>query len=296
MKNNMKLFPGSVIGLLLGVLLAAPLLYTNVALAPAADGPESLLGVELTYAYIEKITGTYVPYGGFLPDSQNPNATEPGIPRVNYFVACNLTRLSEDIDPCDAKFLVYLIKFYADNGFVGNLGMWEGIIYNSDLFSLDLSGAETDDEILFKGTSKYNGNLNLTEPKFSWYTNILPKIFFGDEFFGDYQPFGGGGSIGKWDMGESRGHGMSGVSDEWGSSFGKPETMYVSVSLLGWISIRGNSTDTIILGEPKVVAEAQMEQFGDGFLYNTLIPEDELSDLDPLNPYGKLFEQMGNLN
>ena len=93
---------------------------------------------------------------------------------------------------------------------------------------------------------------------------------------------------------------MSGVNLNWGSTFGEPETMFVSVSLLGWIALRGNSTDTIILGEPEVVAEAQLEKFGDGFLYNTLIPEDELSefdpDFDPLNPCGKLFELMGDLN
>ncbi|HDQ06420.1 MAG TPA: hypothetical protein ENN36_06845 [Candidatus Bathyarchaeota archaeon] len=280
MKNNVKLFPGSVIGLLLGVLLAAPLLYTNVALAPAADGPESLLGVELTYAYIEKITGNYVPYGDFLPDSQNPNATEPGISRVNYFVACNLTRLSEDIDPCDAKLLVYLVKFYSDNGFVGNLGMYEGLIYNLDL--VNLPGSENETGAIY--------NIGRLRERFF-------ELFKSGEFFGNSNSLGVvGGSHGIWAVGESRGHGMSGVSDEWGSSFGEPETMYLSVSLLGWIALRGNSTDTIILEEPKVVADAQMEKFGDGFLYNTLIPEDEISNLDPLNPYGKLFEQMGNLD
>jgi len=294
MKTGVKLFPGSIVALLLGVLLAAPLLYTNVAVEPVAAGSEQLLGVELTYAYIEKITGTYVPYGGFLPDSQNPNATEPGIPRVNYFLACNLTRLSEDVDPCDAKFMIYLIKFYSDNGFVGNLGMYEGIIYNNDLVPPMPSENETDEGSIFNGTSIYSGNV--TESKF-WYTfEVLSKIFFGDEFFGDSQPLGGGGSYGTWDVGESRGHGMSGVSDSWGSSFGEPETMSIQVSLLGWISLRGNSTDTIILEEPEVVAESQMEQFGDGFLYNTLIPEDELSGLDPLNPCGKLFELMGDLD
>jgi hypothetical protein len=294
LKIGTKLFPGSIVALLLGVLLASPLLYTNVALAPAAVGPEPLLSVELTYAYIEKITGTYVPYGGFLPDSENPNATEPRIPRANYFVACNLTRLSEDIDPCDAKFLLYLVKFYSDNGFVGNLGMWEGMIYNSNLVPPMPSENETDEGVIFNGTSIYKGNV--TESKFWYPFEILSKIFFGDEFFGDYRPSGGSGSHGKWDVGESRGQGMSGVSDMWGSTFGEPEKMFLSISLLGWIALRGNSTDTVILEEPEVVAEVQLEKFGDGFLYNTLIPEDELSGLDPLNPCEKLFELMGDMN
>jgi hypothetical protein len=288
-----KMFPGSIVALLLGVFLAVPLLYTNVVMAPVAVGSEPLFGVEVTYAYIEQINGTFIPYGTFLPDSQNPNETmKPGIPVVNYFVAFNSTRLSEDFDPCDAKFEVYLIKFYSDKGFVGNLGMWEGIVYNSDLVRLPRSENETDEGIIFNGTSIYNGNLTESE-FFPWF---IPKIFFGDEFFGDYRPFGGGGSYGKWDVGESRVHGMSGVNLKWGSTFGEPETMFVSVSLLGWISLKGNSTDTVILGEPEVVAEVQLEKFGDGFLYNTIIPEDELSDFDPLNPIGKLFGLTGDLN
>ena len=132
MKIGVKLFPGSIVALLLGVLLAAPLLYTNIVIAPAASVPQPLFGAEVTYAYIEKITGTYVPHGSFLPDSQNPNATEPGLPRTNYFLAYNFTRLSEEVVPCDAKFMVYLIKFYSDKGFIGNLAQIEGIIYNMD--------------------------------------------------------------------------------------------------------------------------------------------------------------------
>jgi hypothetical protein len=291
MKIGEKMFPGSIVALLLGVVLAAPLLYTNVAIDPVAAGSEQLLGVELTYAYIEQITGTYVPYGGFLPDSENPNATEPGIPRINYFVACNLTRLSEDIDPCDAKLLVYLVKFYSDNGFVGNLGMFEGIVYNSDLVTVPEIKNETSESPELK---------NETGEGLIYGSGLLFEIFKSGEFFGDHPSGQAGGSFGTWNIGESRGHGMSGVSDSWGSSFGEPETMSLQVSLLGWISLRGNSTDTVVLGEPEVVAEAQLEKFGDGFLYNTLIPEDEISefdpDFDPLNPYGKLFEQMGDLD
>ena len=280
MRFGVKVITGSILALLLGVLLASPLLYTNIVMAPGAVGPEPLFGVEVTYAYIEQINGTFMPNGTFLPDSHNPNETmKPGIPVVNYFVAFNSTRLSEEFDPCDAKIEVYLITLYSDKGFVGNLGMWEGIIYNSDLVPRMPSENETDEGNIDNG--------NLTEPKFfPWF---IPKIF-GDEFFGDYRPFAGGGSYWKWDVGESRGHGMSGVNLDWGSTFGEPETMFVSVSLLGWISLRGNSTDTVILGEPEVVAEVQLQKFGDGFLYNTIIPEDELSQIDPLNPYGKLFE------
>jgi hypothetical protein len=275
MKIGEKMFPGSIVALLLGVFLAAPLLYTNVAIEPVAAGSEQLLDAELTYAYIEQITGTYVPYGGFLPDSENPNATEPGLPKTNYFVAFNLTRLSEDVDPCDAKLLVYLVKFYSDNGLVGNLGIFEGIIYNSDLVTVPESENETSEDL------RHNFDLLL---------EIFKNDMFGEHHHGFLQL---GGSFGTWDVGESR---IGASSGFWDSSFEEPETIFASVNLLGWIALRGNSTDTVILEEPEVVAEAQLEKFGDGFLYNTLIPEDDLSDFDPLNPLWKLFDLEGDLD
>ena len=258
MKINEKLFPGSIVALLLGVFLAAPLLYTNVAIEPVAAGSKQLLSVELTYAYIEQ------------------NATNPEIPVDNYFVASNITRVSADVDSCDSKLLVYLVKFYSDNGFVVNLGMYENIIYNTDLVNLPESENETSEDLIFNPIRLFD-------------------LFTSADFFNDSHPIiAGGGSGGTWIIGESVTHGMSGVHHVCDSSFGEPETMSVQISLLGWIALRGNFTDTVILEEPDVVAEAQLEKFGDGFLYNTLIPEDELSGLDPFNPYGKLFELKGN--
>ena len=277
MKIGVKLFPGGIVALLLGVFLASPLLYTSVVMMPVAGSSGPLLGVNVTYTYVEKITGNYVPYGGFLPDSQNPNVSESGIPRINYFIAFNFTRLSEDFDHCDAKFMVYQVKFYSDNGFVGNLGMYEGIIYNNDLVLLPNRENETDDGLTYS-------------------RDLLGDIFKNNEFFGDYQPLVASGSYGTWDLEESRGQAMAGVSDKWSSTFGEPKTISMQISLLGWIALNDNSTDATILEEPEIVAVAQLERFGNGFIYNTIIPEDELSELDPLNPLGKLFEQMGNLN
>jgi hypothetical protein len=240
-----KMFPGSIVALLFGVLLAAPLLYTNIVVGPVAAGSEQLLDVDLTYAYIKE------------------NSTNSENPVVNYFIASNITRMSEDIDPCDAKLLVYLVKFYSDNGFVGNLGMLEGLIYNPDI-------NETD------AIRHFN----------------LFDVFKTEGFFGG-KVFGTGGSFGIWNVGESRTGGSSGM---WYSSIGEADTMSIQVSLLGWISLTGNSTNTVVLQEAQIVTEVQMEKFGDGFLYNNLIPEDELADIDPSNPLWNLFNLNGDLD
>lgn len=249
MKIYEKLFPGSIVALFLGILLAAPLLYTNIAIEPVAAGPEQLLNVDLTYACIKE------------------NRTNPEIPVVSYFIASNITRMSEDIDPCDAKLLVYLVKFYSDNGFGENLGMFEGLIYNHDI-------NETD------ALHRFN----------------YVDIFKTEGLFGD-NALAAGGSFGRWNVGESRTGGQSGI---WYSSYGEAETMSIKVTLLGWMSFTGNSTNTVVLQEAKVVTEVQLEKFGDAFLYNTLIPEEELSefdpDFDPLLPSKKLFELMGDID
>jgi hypothetical protein len=257
MKIGEKLFPGSIVALLLGVFLAAPLLCTNVAMAPDT-GVSGSFAVDVVYAYIERRNITISADAYYLPPSTNPNDTIE-IQTVQDVIGINFTRLSEEIVPCDARIEVYLIKVYSDKGFIGNLQRHTGIIYNSDLV----------------GDPMYD---DLTE------------------FFGNRSPSGGGSVYNHWNVGESRLGCSSGSGTNWVPTFGDPETIFISVNLLGWITINGDSRETIVLSEPEVVAEAQLEKFGDGFLYNTIIPEDELSDIDPINPIGKLFELMGNSN
>ena len=270
MKIGVKLFPGCIVALLLGVFLAAPLLYTNVVVAPDTDVSE-LFGVEVVYAYIERQNTTTL----FAPPEKSDvtsndtilkkgkgdfdfTYTTINVPSVQRFIGINFTRLSEEVIPCDAKLEVYLIKFYSDKGFIGSLQRFEGfytpVMYDS-IGPLDMN-----------------------------------------EFFGDRPPSGGGSAYTNWDVGESRLGCSSGGGTNWVPTFGEPEAIFISVNRLGWISINGDSRETVVLSEPEVVAEAQLEKFGDGFLYNALIPEDELSGLDPLNPYWKLFDLKGNLN
>ena len=67
-----------------------------------------------------------------------------------------------------------------------------------------------------------------------------------------------------------------------------------SMRARGWFTVTGDSSEAVILSEPEVVTEVQLEKFRDGFLYNTVIPEDELSQVDLTNPFGKFFELTEN--
>jgi hypothetical protein len=47
----------------------------------------------------------------------------------------------------------------------------------------------------------------------------------------------------------------------------------------------------VTLSGTEVIQHIQLQKFGDGFVYNTLFPEDQLSQIDPLNPLKSLDQQ-----
>lgn len=80
----------------------------------------------------------------------------------------------------------------------------------------------------------------------------------------------------------------TGPGANWTRSSEEPETIFISVRRQGWIILNNNST-TVYLASPEPILQIQLEKYedkkyGGGFLYNTIIPEDELAQLDPLMP------------
>ena len=253
MRIGVKLITGSILALLLGVFLASPLLYTNIVVAPEANAPEPLFSVDVAYAYIERQNTSTVP----SPDNINETITRD-IPVVCYTIGLNFTRLSEEVDICDAKVEVYRIEVYSNERFIGNLLKYEGLIHNQSIIGQPL--------------------------------RFFPD-FDSNPFYEDSISGGGGGATTRWPIGESRVTFSGGGGTTWARTFGEPETIFITVTRLGWVMLTGNSTEAVVLSEPEVVAEVQLEKYRDGFLYNNLISEDQLSQLDdPLYPYGKIFE------
>jgi hypothetical protein len=73
---------------------------------------------------------------------------------------------------------------------------------------------------------------------------------------------------------------------DWNRNLGEPETLAINVRRQGWIILNSNST-TAYLADPEPILQIQLEKFGNGFIYNNLIPEDELSKIDPFLPNAK---------
>ena len=78
----------------------------------------------------------------------------------------------------------------------------------------------------------------------------------------------------------------TGAGLDWNKSLGEPETLFLKVRRQGWVILNNNST-TAYLADPEPILQIQLEKFGDGFLYNNLVPEDELSKIDPFLPNAK---------
>jgi hypothetical protein len=61
------------------------------------------------------------------------------------------------------------------------------------------------------------------------------------------------------------------------------EPIALSVIRLGWITVDGNSTQTdLFLNE--TIKHVELSKYQNGFVYNTLLPQDQLSQIDLFSP------------
>jgi len=167
-----------------------------------------------------------------------------------FYVVLNYTLISE-VDSCDAIYEVHQIEVYSDKGSIGNVTKAQGIMFNHSVSTL------------MQGMS-----LNFDE-------------------FADYGDVTSGAS-GGWPVNESALQFFVGEKTSI-HDFGDVETIYVRVRRLGLITLKDGSSEVVVLSEPEVVAQTQLHTFGDGFLYNNIIPEDQLEEIDLFNPAMWIF-------
>lgn len=205
--------------------------------------------VDVVYAYVGK-GPSEAPHSHFDGVLMYPTSLYPS---VVYF---NFTRVSNaESESCDTKFEVYLIRISSDKGSAENYVYSEGTNYNP---SLDMIPNPSLDTLIDTGpTSEIRAGGGFV---FNWTTNT--------------SSLGSIGSYGSYGSGES-GLGL------W--SAGEPNTISISVRRLGWITFNGTSTVTTLASAEEIV-QVQLEKFGDGFLYNKIVPEDKLSQMDLFRP------------
>jgi hypothetical protein len=173
-------------------------------------------------------------------------------------VYLNFTHMSNaEVESYDAKMTIYLIQITSDTGATENYTYAEGTNYNPLFSDLNALSSHIKDFTDVWTTNGLRGGF-----RFNWTTKTFT---LGDRVgsYGSYTSRSSG--LGLWSTGE-------------------PTVITVSVSRIGWITLNGSSVSTALDAKSETLAQVQLEKFGDGFIYNTIVPQQKLSLIDLYNP------------
>jgi len=307
MKLEKKLIACSILALIIGVSSVLPLTFLMSATAKADTSNEPWFSINMPYAYW--VTGDGPLDNGFgisFPSDSDTNQTENqtwlNLTIVNNtLTATNTTgplpgvqtgfELNETNSVHEQHMLMLNLTLNIDTTNEASDGRVE-------YYQIDIS---SDKELIetmhfFIGT---NSNSSFT------FHDLLDNIhFFRNDWFDTDQfnpKFGGGGGLlsYNWTAGFSRlwpeggaGEGTLGRSGTAGrvSALREAQIITITVYRLGWATFTGDST-IFTSTNNEIVDQIQLEKFGDdGWLYNDLIPADELADTDLLRPLS--FEEL----
>lgn len=176
-------------------------------------------------------------------------------PSIVYF---NFTHVSSaETESCDAKMEVYLIQLTANTGATENYTYTEATNYNPTFSDLDTLSSHVNDFAEARSTNGLGGCF-----VFNWTANTSNLV----------------GRIGSYGSYTSNPSGLG----LW--SAGEPNTITVSVRRIGLITMKGTAVSTSLVANSESTVQVQLEKFGDGFLYNNIVSQDKLSQIDLYNP------------
>lgn len=242
MKIEKKLIAYSTIALIIGVASIAPLLFLMSGNAKAETTPKPWFNLNVPYAY--------------LAANFTENLDGRDIYNEWHSIVLNFTLNPEaENEISDARFEYYELQIYTDKEPVWN-------------------------ESYFVGTNRTN-SFNFEAEKFH---------FMRDDWF-DSNTTGGGMFTYQWNAsgsadistiaGSSTSSGPTGHTEapRTSTALKEAEIVYIDVRRVGLVTFDGNST-IVTLSDNEVIQHIQLQKFGEGFLYNTLFPEDQLSQID----------------
>ena len=68
-------------------------------------------------------------------------------------------------------------------------------------------------------------------------------------------------------------------------SNGIPKTIDTTLRRIGWLTVQSGSTSTVPNpASGTILLHVQLEKFGDGFLYNKIVPQEQLAQMNPFSP------------
>jgi len=263
MKLEKKLIACSIIALVIGVSSVFPLVFLMSATAKAEASSEPWFSVDIPYAYWETRNGPidYPPQMQF-PFDVELNSTN--CVSAQHMIMLNITLTADTTkQPVDAQLEYYHIDVSSDKEHITTKYWVVGTNSNS---AFNVSSLLTD-------------------------FHFRHDEWFDTDNFDSTKDGGGGGLVRQdWSSGvwilfplggsETASIGCSSVVP----ALREAETVTISLYRIGWVTFSGNST-VVTLANKELINEIQLEKYGEeGWLYNNLVPEDELATVDLLRP------------
>lgn len=222
-----------------------------------------------------------IPYGYWTANATNDQNGKITYGE-GYYIALNITTNPEAITLSNGRIEYYQIQVYSDLGQIANFTFfisanctgttnpYETFTYS---FQNYLNTSATDNQFVF--FSNFNGTLPTTAQGISQIDGIdnsytLTAKDQAISGFGD--SFSNGLAI--------QGINMTGTYMEQQlqqiSNIQNAHTVYVDISRIGYITMDANST-TATPANTSIIQHVELTPYNGGFLYNTLIPQDQLA-------------------
>ncbi|MFB3889056.1 MAG: hypothetical protein ACE14S_06155 [Candidatus Bathyarchaeia archaeon] len=252
MKTEKKLIACSVIAIMIGVASIAPLLFLMSGTAKAETTPKPWFNVDVPYAYIEAGDGSLMSSFDF-PGSTMPRVNESDMDYERSMIFLNISMNTDLKSELDDRSEYYLIEVDSDKGPIENVtqcfGTY-GIYFQPSDYAPD--GFHFNRDNWFDSNTTTQGLWLLHNYT---YTSML------------------------WPEGHS-GWGTKGHSStsRTAAAIKEADTIYITVRRLGWVTFSGNLT--VVTRSYETLARIQLDRYGNGFLYNAIIPMDKLSEID----------------
>jgi hypothetical protein len=251
----------SILALVIGIASVVPLAFFMYEESKksridveALFSDQSPLDFNLTYAYIS---------GDLWNDNRSINNGDWGWKYdVNYRTVPNIDMNAFPISQRFVAFEYYTLEVSTGNEVVATL-LFNSITYSRGSASYSASHNST----LFSFTNQQWLSFNSSNRMFSKANSQEGPVICGN--------------------GTAHGQVIGSASD-WNISSGKPETIFLTVRRLGWVIIDNNST-TVHYASPEPLVRVQLQNYGDGFMYNKLFTENELAQINPVMPQFKFM-------
>jgi hypothetical protein len=214
------------------------------------DNPQ--FAVDITYAYVGPRTDH------FTCQNPIPNGAKTLNARTLYpaIVFFNFTHLLNK-QTSDAKMDVYLIQITTDTGITEKYMYAEATNYDSAFSTPEMLSSHINDFSETRNTDSISGGF-----VFNWstsYSHIDGRV-------GSYSSFTSKPSeLGLWKAGE-------------------PNAITVSVKRIGTILAENDTVTTAADSNSENIVQISLQKFSNGFIYNTLVPSDKLSQINLYNP------------